>query len=299
MDNKGQDIYKSVLGLYRGLLNNIRRIYQEEVRDLSIRIGLDPVLSNIFSEIYPYPYVYQTEYRGEIVEFKICSSTERPTSFKDKLLNNMIDNLNSDDVYFDIGAGTGTISCIIGSHIDEGKIYAFEPLPANFEAIQRNFDQNSLNGDIFQCALSNTSGEMEFAVPDENIGAGYTNASLSTDKQSISHFWNDKKKKIKVQSEKGDDLIQKEEIPAPNIISIDVEGAEVDVIQGLRNTLSSKECRLVFVEVHKYLLSDFGTSSEDLEDKLRSLGFNISRFDRREFEIDGEQGQLYRIAAHK
>lgn len=283
---------------YRKSLDYINKLYQGKPSAISKRIGLDPLLSSIFSRFYRYPYIYQTEYRGENVRFDIHSSRERPASFKDELLDKIIDNLAPGDTYYDIGAGTGTISCVIGSHLDDGAVYAFEPLPANYEAIQRNFAQNPFEGVAFQCALSNVNGETEFAVP-SGVGAGYTNASLSTAQQSISHFWRDKTETITVQTTRGDDIIEREDIPTPNIISIDVEGAETDVIQGLENTLSDEECRLVLIEVHKYLLGDFGTSAEELEHELRSLGFTIERFDVREFEIDGEQGELYRIAAQR
>jgi FkbM family methyltransferase len=303
MDKTGINEYKYTLNTYvRSIIKRGIKIYQGSIEESSKRIGIHSTLSEIYSKVLKktYPHIYQTGFKEETIKFHINSLPERDraSSLKYIVLDRIYENLDQNDIFFDIGAGIGTLSCAVGCHLSRGRVYAFEPLPANVRAIHRNFDQNSIEGDVFQCALSDTETEVTFTIPDQSVGAGYTNAALLPE-YTDSNFWDDKTEDIKVRAKTGDRLIKNGEIPIPNIIAIDVEGAEMEVIQGLRSTLANNECRVVFCEVHEYLLSDFGTSSEQLENELRTLGFNVETFDRRKYEMGGEQKSLYRIEAYK
>jgi FkbM family methyltransferase len=200
--------------------------------------------------------------------------------------------------FFDVGAGIGTLSCVVGCHTPEGSVHAFEPLPANVRAIQQNLSQNSFNAEVYQHAFSDENKQISFTIPSRTVEAGYTNAALLPN-HTESNFWDDKKETIEISAKRGDDLIDEENIPIPNIVSIDVEGAEMKVIQGLEEALSNDECRALFCEVHEYLLSDFDTTSQRLENKIRQIGFDIQTWDHREYEMEGESKSLYRIAAFK
>ena len=46
----------------------------------------------------------------------------------------------------DAGANTGYYACRMGMLVGElGKVYAFEPMPANFRILQKNIDENKLH----------------------------------------------------------------------------------------------------------------------------------------------------------
>jgi hypothetical protein len=88
---------------------------------------------------------------------------------------------------------------------------------------------------------------------------------------------------IQVESWRGDELIAESELPSPTVVKIDVEGAELKVIEGMSNKLASEECRLVYCEIHHdnreesqgANIADFGGSPQQLKEKLRQMGYEI------------------------
>ncbi len=65
-----------------------------------------------------------------------------------------------------------------------------------------------------------------------------------------------------------DDFIAQYELSVPNYIKIDVDGAELNVIEGLEKTLKNSKLKSIFIELHE--------DSEDtplIRNKLKLLGF--------------------------
>ena len=76
-------------------------------------------------------------------------------------------------------------------------------------------------------------------------------------------------------------LIREGSFDIPNVIKIDVEGAELDVLLGMGDILQSDRLRMILIEVHPNVLPLFGASIGDVEGKLASHGLSkISHVDR-------------------
>jgi len=73
-----------------------------------------------------------------------------------------------------------------------------------------------------------------------------------------------------VQTVRLDDL----RLPTPDLIKIDVEGAEMNVLRGARACIQ-KYTPVVHVEVHQALLHLFNTSARQIRDFLTELGYSI------------------------
>ena len=71
-----------------------------------------------------------------------------------------------------------------------------------------------------------------------------------------------------------DTVIEEENLEPPDLIKIDVQGAEFAVLQGAQHTLRTHHPILV-IEVHTNLLPLFGSSSRELMDFLVRLGYEI------------------------
>lgn len=151
-------------------------------------------------------------------------------------LSQVLDTLRENDVFYDIGANTGIYSCFAASLCSE--VVAFEPYEPNVEECERNIQINSENINLHNIGLSNKQGTVGLNVPNKP-SPGFGSASI-----------NSKKKNDLVQTDRGDRLIAEEEFSAPNVVKIDVEGAEPLVLDGLSETLSDSHCRVVFCEVH-------------------------------------------------
>ena len=79
---------------------------------------------------------------------------------------------------------------------------------------------------------------------------------------------------------RGDEMREAEHLPFPNAVKIDVEGYEYLVVQGLKETLSHRSCRLLCCEVHPSRLP-VGVRLEQVIEVIEACGFSrIEKFER-------------------
>ena len=137
-------------------------------------------------------------------------------------------------VVFDIGANVGFYS-LLAAHLSgkEGKVYAFEPLHRNVEFIQRHTALNQFaNIEIFEAAVAEVSGEALFD-PGASIAMGHLSETGT----------------IRVRQVSLDVLLAAGELQPPDVMKIDVEGAEYAVVSGAQNMLQ-KYRPLIFLDTH-------------------------------------------------
>jgi len=128
-------------------------------------------------------------------------------------------------VVLDIGANIGNHTLAfstVASHV-----YAFEPLPAVFELLDRNISDNRItNVDAFPFALSDTEEDATiFMVSEGNVGAS------SFDQRD------DNTQGITVKKRIGDHVIAELGLKKLDLIKLDVEAHEAFVLRGLKETL--------------------------------------------------------------
>jgi len=174
---------------------------------------------------------------------------------EEMVLDDLLRELGPDDIFWDIGADEGLYTCLASEKITNGSVVAFEPHPVRRNRLERNLERNRLTAILRTEALTNTNGTAEFgyAIQTDNKDGEFT-ATLRM----------------------GDDLVSEEKVCHPSVLKIDVEGAEYEVIQGMKSTLSSSECRLVYCELHDIEGRGFEGSKQKVKDTLEELGFEIS-----------------------
>jgi FkbM family methyltransferase len=189
-------------------------------------------------------------------------------------IREILTTIQDDEIFYDIGANTGLYSLFIAQQCDE--VVAFEPYPPNIDILKKDVQRNNLsNVSIVDIALSDSEGEIQFQEP-EKKQYGYGSASIIPEGASDM---------ITVPTVSGDRLYENGVISPPNIVKIDVEGAEPLVIDGLQKVLSRPECRLVLCEIHlpgvdkRPSISDFGVTESDIKHKLTELGFSVEVVD--------------------
>lgn len=132
-----------------------------------------------------------------------------------------------DKVFVDAGADVGAYS--VRAAARGMKVYAFEPNPGNARILRRNAEINHLSIDLIECALGASNGK---AILSQN-GA-------------ISRITQEKGIEIAMRT------LDSFELPAVDLLKVDVEGYELEVLRGARQTLSRCHPTLM-VEMHHWI----------------------------------------------
>ncbi|MEN3368666.1 MAG: hypothetical protein V7609_809 [Verrucomicrobiota bacterium] len=149
------------------------------------------------------------------------------------------------DVCYDVGAYRGFFAGVCAL-VGASAVHIFEPLPANISRIQSLIEANpALPLTLHPFALGAEVGETEFAVMPEASMGKLSGSSFQHDARS--------KEMLRVGIETLDHLRDAGAIPLPNIIKIDVEGAEAMVLRGAQRLFSESRPRL-FIEIHSRAL---------------------------------------------
>lgn len=170
-------------------------------------------------------------------------------------------------LFVDVGANVGLHTILAAFHMGQrGKVLAVEPVPANLELLRKNLQLNGLLDmcQIFPFALTETANlSIRMSVePGLSPAASISPTSRNTENS------------ISVATKTLDDICEAAE-KIPDLIKIDVEGAEHEVLKGARRTLAAGPDLLI--EVHRYALPEFGSSQEALTEYLLSFGYRQIR----------------------
>ena len=187
---------------------------------------------------------------------------------EEKFSEEMLSELRPGDVVWEVGANLGLYTVEFCERVGaEGRVVAFEPTPACFERLKESCRAElEKNCEVHQLALGKETGSVLMQIAANPLGASH---SVLTSEQQA-----DDLETIDVEMVRGDDLASERGVPSPNFLKIDVEGSELDVLEGLGGLLSHASCRAVFCEVHFGLLAERGQpyASQEIEKLLRKSG---------------------------
>lgn len=141
------------------------------------------------------------------------------------------------------------------------RVFIFEPMPANCAQIRHMIELNpGLPIELVQAAVSDAEGCLEFVLMPESSMGKLITSSFQERNQS--------ENKIQVQTVTLDGLLAAGKIPPPAIIKVDVEGAELLVLQGSRMLLA-KHRPALFLEIHSLQLA------RDCRTLLEAAGYDV------------------------
>lgn len=189
---------------------------------------------------------------------------------------NLVESLIKEgDTVIDIGANIGYYTLKFAKKVGEnGKVYAFEPDPKNFEILKKNVDLNGYkNIYLFQVALSNRIGDDLLFLNDENHGDHQLYRSEETRKQ------------VKVKTETLDKFVENEIIKKIDFIKMDIQGGEFNALMGMKRTLNNNPQIKMITEFWPYGLDAAGFSPREYISNLRSLGFHLEEINETTHEL--------------
>jgi FkbM family methyltransferase len=162
------------------------------------------------------------------------------------------------DVAYDVGANVGFFTVLIARLVGPaGAVIAFEPLPETARAARRNAE---LNGFTRVTVLTNAAGERGETAKLEL--REYSTLARLADESTTGPT-------VDVEVVAIDDLVDAGTIPAPDFVKIDVEGAELGVIEGMRRTIAAHR-PVILCEMHGRNAA-FATLMESLGYTVRTL----------------------------
>ncbi len=171
------------------------------------------------------------------------------------------------DIVFDVGAHVGFYT-LLGSVLvgGRGQVVAFEPVPKNLSYLKKHLQINSVsNVEVVEAAVSDRHGHVRLS---------------SGPSSSMWHF--DAQGELEVQTVSLDELVLSAKLPPPDVVKMDIEGAEFLALNGSARVVREfhpvlflsthgidvhqKCCR--FLESAGYRLTPIGQTSLD---KCREL----------------------------
>ncbi len=178
--------------------------------------------------------------------------------------------LQAGDVFYDIGANVGFFSIIAAKLVgNTGKIYAFEPGEGNANSIRHNARLNDFNQiEVIEKAVSNTSGEGQLLLAKYSGGHALTTADAPPDLAG----------EITIDLVSIDDLIAQNRITPPNFVKVDVEGAELDVLKGMSETIKTYQPTIIY-EVDDGDRAGYERKYRELADFLESLNYQVTQIE--------------------
>lgn len=180
-----------------------------------------------------------------------------------------------ESVVYDLGANAGFYALIAARRVGpRGRVYAFEPAPLLAQRIRENATRNSLdNVHIVEAAVSAKDGRIQFGIAG---GTSTENSILRADSENS----------LDIESVRLDSFCQSH--PDPSLLMIDIEGAEIDALQG-GLTMLARARPVIMVEVH-WLGRKF---TDFIEEFIEPLGYRATTYDGK--PLDKEESRYHAL----
>jgi FkbM family methyltransferase len=171
-------------------------------------------------------------------------------------------------IVWDVGANNGFYSCLLSEVTGQtGAVFAFEPNPGLFQEFECHLVAcGATNVRLLPVALSNVDGTAQMLVNQRR-----TSVSRIVDGKVVG---SGDERIVRVSTLCGDSVLKQGVAGQPAFIKLDVEGHELNALQGMQKVLSSSELRAVLCEIHFALLEENGAknASYQIRRLLRHCG---------------------------
>ena len=173
--------------------------------------------------------------------------------------------LKKDSNCLDIGCHKGEVLDEIIKFSPDGKHYGFEPIPEYYDYLIKKYSANP-NIQILKKALSDSNGQAEFNwVKNAPAYSGLKERAYAVKNPEI--------EKIQVELSKLDDVGI--DFPIISLIKIDVEGAEMKVLEGGKKFITQHQPYIVF-ECGMGAADFYGTIPEDVWKFFANIQYEIN-----------------------
>lgn len=189
-----------------------------------------------------------------------------PSAYEEKFGSLVMSYISEGDVIWDVGANVGHYTRKFAERVGpSGHIVAFEPSPRTFRMLVESMTDLT-NVTCVNCALADFDGEADFHAGDDDVNP--TNGLAA---ESIASPW----KTCTVKVQRGISFLERHPELSPDHIKIDVEGFELEVLEGMKQALAEQSLRGIYLEVHFGVLAarDRQNSPTRIAAMIKDAGF--------------------------
>jgi FkbM family methyltransferase len=182
--------------------------------------------------------------------------------------------LRPGDTFLDVGANIGYYTLIAARIVGpEGRVFAFEPDPVNFELLRKNVEANGhSNVTLVNKAVSDRGGTLRLFVNEANRGdhriydSRDGRRSLSIQAVALDGFFKKLDRKIQ-------------------FIKMDIQGAEARALEGMKGLIRSNRPLKLVTEFSPGSLKLCGSDPAKYLKSLQKLGFRVREISEKEGSI--------------
>jgi len=180
--------------------------------------------------------------------------------------------ISKPSVFWDVGANIGYYAWASLQKKSVKQVLMFEPDPVNFRLLNATIHRNGLTQcQVKNVALSNQEGTAEFLIDEASGATGALSIASKDDNDYSLHHAYGMKNLVICQTMTVDGLIQRGN-PPPDLMKIEVEGAENLVFEGARKCLAENE-PCIIVET-----SNFGMVSQICQQGYQAFAIDDGNF---------------------
>ena len=195
----------------------------------------------------------------EVVLMDTAAHLSKPIQFLQS--RNLI---SSNPVIVDIGGANGDTTSYFLRKLPHCRVFTFEANPELASGIKKRFANEAVT--VHSMALSDKEGNLAFHIADNSLSSSYKIISENKQFQTL--------KSIIVPSFPLDTIMFKEnKIMEIDILKLDVQGAELDVLNGAKETI--KKTKMIVVEQSVRSPYEGGSMYYEVDNYLRNAGFEL------------------------
>jgi FkbM family methyltransferase len=194
--------------------------------------------------------------------------------------------------FVDVGAHIGYYTLLAAKIVGaEGRVYAFEPVPSTFELLVHNIRANGYEGvaiPIPKAVLDREGRVLVFSNKRNTV-----TATLFPDRG--------KRRAEEVEAVSLDEYFRGLKWPPVDVVKINIEGAEVKALQGMKELIARNRNLTLIIEVCIRHLRRAGSRLEELFQAVRESGFSRFRLLRDhggDLELPEDLSRLEAITRH-
>jgi FkbM family methyltransferase len=195
----------------------------------------------------------------------------------------------------DVGANIGHTACIFAAaRKAPAKVYAFEPDQANFATLAEIIRRKNLadSVEIFNMAVGSGDGILEFWHNDEHF-ADHRVVTAQFKSLELDHS-----KITTVPVTSIDNFVAAHNLPDISFIKIDVQGYELAVCEGMKQTLENFPLLSIAFEYAPDGMRELGFEPAVLLQFFRSAGYQLHILTRRAIQLAPDNGSIEAAAQH-